>query len=114
MCWPFISLRKNGQSVLVADSFEIGGLYRNKIGRLNKAIKEVMFRFLRSYAKALGIKKVALGYKGPGRYSINKYIKVEDLKTGFLSSPIQKLGGYWLDKKYFLETIGSRKVYWIT
>ncbi|MBI4991609.1 MAG: hypothetical protein HZB99_00100 [Candidatus Harrisonbacteria bacterium] len=110
-CWLYVSLDKNNQPVLVADTFDIQASYG--IGKNeNRGIREAMFKFLRNYADAAGIKNVVLGKKwGNGDSIVNK-VEVGDLPKTSLP-PIKKLGGYVNKKQYYLETTGSREVYLI-
>jgi len=63
-----------------------------------------MFQFLNRYAESCHISKVVLGEVGTND------VETEDLKTTPLP-PIQKLGGYFNDDEYYLETLGHKKAW---
>jgi len=110
-CWLFVSSDKNGEPVLVADTFDVKASYG--VGaNVNRGIREAMFSFLKAYAEAVGIKKVVLGKKwGNGDPIINK-VEVGDLPKANLP-PIKKLGGYVNKRQYYLETTDSKEAYLI-
>jgi hypothetical protein len=101
--WLFVTLDKNGKPVLVADNFEVNNRYPAG-DNVNRGIREAMFQFLKKYAKACNIEKVVLGKVGTND------VETEDLKTIKLP-PIKKLGGYFNDKQYYLETLDHTEAY---
>jgi hypothetical protein len=101
--WLFVTLDKNGKPVLVADNFEVNNRYPAG-DNVNRGIREAMFQFLKKYAKACNIEKVVLGKVGTND------VETGDLKTIELP-PIKKLGGYFNDEKYYLETLDHTEAY---
>ena len=101
--WLFVTLDKNRKPVLVADNFEVNNRYPAG-NNVNRGIREAMFQFLQKYAKACNIEKVVLGKV------FTNDVETKDLKT--ISLPeIKKLGGYFNDEKYYLETLGHQEAY---
>jgi hypothetical protein len=101
--WLFVTLDKNGKPVLVADNFEVNGRYPAG-NNVSRGIRESMFQFLERYAKECGIEKVILGKVGTND------VETGDLKTTNLPK-IEKLGGYFNDEPYYLETLGDQQAY---
>ena len=101
--WLFVTLDKDKKPVLVADNFEVNNRYPAG-HNVNRGIRESMFTFLNHYAKTCHIPNVVLGH-----VSTND-IETADLKTINLP-PIKKLGGYFNDDKYYLETLGSTQAF---
>jgi len=101
--WIFVTLDENERPVLVADNFEVNNHYPAG-HNVNRAIRESMFQFLNRYAESCHISKVVLGEVGTND------VETEDLKTTPLP-PIQKLGGYFNDDEYYLETLGHKKAW---
>jgi hypothetical protein len=101
--WLFVTLDENKKPVLIADNFEVNKKYPAGTN-VNRGIREAMFEFLKKYAKACNIEKVGLGKVG-----------TNDVETGDLETlklpPIEKLGGYFGRRKYYLETLGRTEVY---
>jgi len=101
--WLFVTLDKNRKPVLVADNFEVNNRYPAG-NNVNRGIREAMFQFLQKYAKACNIEKVVLGK-----------VFTNDVETGDLNTislpEIKKLGGYFNDEKYYLETLGHQEAY---
>ena len=95
--WLFVTLDQNNKPVLVADNFEINNRYPAG-NNVNRGIRESMFQFLTRYAKACNIEKVVLGNVGTND------VEYGDLKSIKLP-PIKKLGGYFNDDEYYLETL---------
>jgi hypothetical protein len=111
-CWLFVSLDQNNEPVLVADTIDINERYG--LGTtVNWGIREAVFSFLKSYADAIGVKKIVLGKRwAPGgeiRDIVNDVVII-DLETALLP-PIKKLGGYFNKKQYFLETTDTTEAY---
>ncbi len=111
-CWLYVALDE-GRPVLVADSFDIDKEYHDR-NLQSQAIRECMFQFLREYAAACGISKVVLGRSGPiidpitgEEHKIKNDVRTSDLALIGLPQRLQKLGGYYLDKPYFLESVGG-------
>ena len=101
--WLFVTLDERGEPVLIADNFEVNRRY--PVGtEINRGIREAMFEFLKRYAKACNIKKVGLGKV------ISNDVETEDLGTLELP-PIEKLGGYFGGREYYLETLWDTEVY---
>lgn len=119
-CWLFVSLDEAGKPVLVADSFDIHYEYLDSESR-TASIRDCMFEFLKNYASKCGISKVVLGREGPvvkrDRESkihvIHNDVSVENLPVMSFQKPIEKLGGYFLGRPYFLETRGGKSAYLI-
>jgi len=110
-CWLFISLDELGNPVLVADSFDLRREYAVSKS-WNSAIKDCMFDFLRQYAEASRIGKIVIGYKGPvlsnGKtHKIHNAVRIDDLKDCAFPKKITKLGSYFLNRPYFLESCGG-------
>jgi hypothetical protein len=101
--WLFVTLDENKKPVLVADNFEVNNRYPAG-NNVNRGIRESMFQFLEKYAKACNIEQVVLG-----AVSTND-VETSDLRTISLPS-IKKLGGYFNDEKYYLETLEHSQVY---
>jgi len=95
--WLFVSLAENQQPILVADNFEVNNRYPAG-HNVNRAIRESMFEFLNQYANSCHISKVVLGKV------FTNDIETNDLKSIHLP-PINKLGGYFNDDEYYLETL---------
>lgn len=114
-CWLFVSLDDDGKPVLVADSFDLKSEYAESKS-YTSAIRDCMFDFLGRYADATGIRKVVLGCSGPilksgNAHRIRNDVKVSDLKKIGFRNGIKKLGGYFKDRKYFLESCGGDSAY---
>ena len=114
-CWLFVSLDDEGKPVLVADSFDLDSDYKASESQ-RTAIRECMFSFLKKYAAQCGISKVILGKTGPilknfKRHEIYNGVSVENMSTVNFEKPIEKLGGYFLNRPYFLETRGGKNAY---
>ena len=100
-----------GNPVLVADSFDLRREYAVSKS-WNSAIKDCMFDFLRQYAEASRIGKIVIGYKGPvlsnGKtHKIHNAVRIDDLKDCAFPKKITKLGSYFLNRPYFLESCGG-------
>ncbi len=104
--WLFVTLDNQGKPILVADNFEVNNRY--PVGSdINRGIREAMFQFLNRYARACNIERVVLGKVG-----IND-VETNDLRVIFLP-PIKKLGGYFEDEEYYLESLKMEKAFDIT
>ncbi len=117
-CWLYVALDE-GKPVLVADSFDIDTDYRNLEKQLG-AMRECMFQFLQGYAAACGISKAILGRYGPmvnilkpSPHVIFHHVETKDLEVVRLPWKFEKLGGYYQDKPYFLESVGGYNAYLI-
>jgi hypothetical protein len=133
-CWLFVSMDDDGKPVLVADSFDLQSEYRSSESQ-GSAIRDCMFDFLKRYAAKCGISKVILGREGStgisrfktderGRdvlkklpiyeaHVIHNDIPVENMPVVNFQTPIEKLGGFFPDRTYFLETRGGKNAYLI-
>jgi len=96
--WLFVTLDQNNEPVLVADNFEVNSRYPAG-NNVNRGIRKSMFEFLKRYAQECNIGKVVLG-----KVSTND-VETSDLKVVSLPH-IGKLGGYFNDDEYYLETLG--------
>lgn len=95
--WLFVTLDKDKKPILVADNFEVNNRYPAG-NNVNSGIRESMFEFLKRYSQASNISRVVLGKVGTND------VEDEDLKILNLP-PIDKLGGYFQDDEYYLETL---------
>lgn len=116
-CWLYASLDDDGKPVLVADSFDLHAKYKNSEAQ-RSAIRDCMFEFLKKYSSQCGISKVVLGRDGPllknlTRHKIHNSVYVDSMTVVNFQKPIEKLGGYFLNRPYFLETRGGRSAYLI-
>lgn len=114
-CWLFVSLDDDGKPVLMADSFDLRSEYQESESQ-RAMIRDCMFDFLKGYAASCGISKVILGRSGPilknlTRHQIHNGVYVDNLSVVNFQKPIEKLGGYFLNRPYFLETRGGRSAY---
>lgn len=119
-CWLFVGINEENIPFLIADSFDLNERYRGlSTGhqrKINQAIRSCMFDFLEQYAGAVGLKKIYLGNLGSALengdiYSIGNAVETDDLSGKLLKKPIEKLGGYWLNQPYFLESVGGTEVF---
>lgn len=107
-CWLFLSDNGEGGADLVVDSIDINGdqvLSRPQ----RKIVRSCIFRFLKNYARAIGAKRVLIGKTGPmkpdgERRKIGVDVEIDGLPVVSLAKPINKIGGYFFDKPYFLES----------
>lgn len=109
-CWPFLSRGKSGELLLAIDSIDLD--YPHRIGsRYNLPLRDGMFRFLKRYAEATSAKRVVLG--ATWNYESNEFLVDNKMPTddlsGALFEPIEKLGGYWNRRPYFLYMQGVTK-----
>ncbi|MCX8016171.1 MAG: HEAT repeat domain-containing protein, partial [Patescibacteria group bacterium] len=100
--WLFVTLDQNKKPVLIADNFEVNKKYPTG-HNVNYAIGEAMFQFLSKYAQACNIEKVGLGQVGTNDID-------DDHLPSFSLPPIKKLGGYFYDREYYLETLKDTSV----
>ncbi|MBI3631931.1 MAG: hypothetical protein HY225_00575 [Candidatus Vogelbacteria bacterium] len=103
--WLFVTPDKDGKPVMIADNFEINNRYPAG-NNVNRGIRDAMFKFLKEYAKACKIEKVDLGEVGTND------VETDDLEVVSLP-PIEKLGGYLNDEKYYLEALEDTKAFMI-
>ena len=105
----------DGKPVLMVDSIDLLPEYENSTVR-TWAIRKAVFRFLKRYAAAVGIKQVYLGDSGPlvknrrtgffEMHFIHNDVPTDDLKI-VRCLKIEKLGGYCFNRPYFLESVGG-------
>ena len=100
--WIFVSLDKDNKPMIVADNFEVNNRYPAG-NNINGGIRESMFKFLKEYAKECNISKVVLGKVGTND------VETSELKTVYVPE-IEKLGGYFNEEEYYLETLGDKEV----
>ena len=77
-----------------------------------------MFNFLKRYADEIGVRWIALGIDGAiDKRKGTQHRIVHDIPTENLAvlpiDPIEKLGGYWNDFPYFLESRTGKLAYYI-
>jgi len=114
-CWLFVSLDDDGKPVLVADSFDLRSEYQASKCQ-QSGIQMCMLNFLKNYATQCGISRVVLGKDGPRLsnfkfHEIHNGIQVNDFPVVSFQKPIEKLGGYFLNRPYFLEARGGKNAY---
>ena len=118
-CWLYVSLDDDGKPILMADSFDLYSKYRASESQL-AGIRKCMFNFLKKYAAQCGISKIVLGKDGPlvrikkdhhRMHEIHNDVPVADLMMVNFRMPIEKLGGFFLGRPYFLETRGGMNAY---
>ena len=97
--WLFVTLDENNKPVLVADNFEVNNRYPAG-NNVNRGIRESMFEFMNKYTQECNINKIVLGNVGTND------VETEGMKVIKLPS-IKKLGGYFNNDKYYLETLGK-------
>jgi len=118
-CYLFVFLNK-GKPVLMVDSIDFHPYYQlNRKKSLNWKMRNELFEFLKSYARALGIERVVLAKNGPilesgekreERYEIGNGVDISDLPVATFEK-IEKLGGYWNHQPYFLESVGGTEAF---
>ncbi len=120
-CYLFIFLDKD-KPVLMIDSIDFHPYYHSDRRKtLNSKIRSELFEFLKNYARATGIGKVALAKNGPilesgkkkgERHEIGNDVDISDLPVVTFEK-IEKFGGYWNHHPYFLESIGGTEAFMI-
>lgn len=107
-CWLFLSRNENGKADLIVDSIDINAAFADSRPK-KSAIRACVLRFLKKYAEAIGAERVLIGKTGPMMDANTRRPVVIDIPTNGLSvaklgRPIDKLGGYFRDRAYFLES----------
>lgn len=107
-CWLFLSKNENGRADLVADSIDISAELAGTRPE-KKAIRACTLRFLRKYAEAIGAERAFIGKTGPMMDESNPRPIMIDFETRGLpvvklAQPINKIGGYFRNRAYFLES----------
>ncbi len=107
-CWLFLSKNDNGRADLVVDSIDIDANLVNSRAE-KRVIRSCTLRFLKNYASAIGAERVLIGKVGPMMNDTERRPIVIDLETDKfpvikLTRHINKVGGYFRDRPYFLES----------
>ncbi|MEK7640827.1 MAG: hypothetical protein AAB389_02425 [Patescibacteria group bacterium] len=106
--WLFLSLNENGGADLIADSIDIDS-ERIHSRPQKRAVRSCLLRFLKNFAERIWAKRVLIGKNGPlmtdgERRGIQIDVETFDLPVVDLSKPISKVGGYFRNRPYFLES----------
>ncbi len=107
-CWLFLTMNEMGRPDLVVDSFELNSEFAQSRPQ-QRAVRACAFRFLRNYAKICGADRVLLSVNGQMRLDgtrrpVRNDVDMCDLPKTPLPRPIEKIGGYFLNRPYFLES----------
>ncbi|MEK7653938.1 MAG: hypothetical protein AAB345_01490 [Patescibacteria group bacterium] len=106
--WLFLSPNENGGADLIADSIDIDS-ERIHSRPQKRAVRSCLLRFLRDFAERIWAKRALIGKNGPlmengERRGIQIDVETFDLPVVDLSKPISKVGGYFRNRPYFLES----------
>lgn len=116
--WLFLTPNEDGTADLIADSIDIDSerIYSRPRKR---AVRSCLFRFLKNFATKIRAKRVLIGKNGPlmkdgQRRQIQIDVETNDLPVIILPKTISKIGGYFQDRPYFLESRHGTMAYDIT
>lgn len=114
-CWLFLSENDNGKADLVADSIDFDAALAES-RPAQKAVRDCTLRFLKNYAETIGAERVLIGKVGPmmsssWRRPIMIDFRTDGLPVVKLQRPINKIGGYFRGRPYFLESRHGNEAY---
>ncbi len=116
--WLFLTPNEDGGADLIADSIDIDS---NRVySRPQKrAVRSCLFRFLKNFAAKIGAKRALIGRNGPflrngQRRGIQIDVETADLPVVEIPQKISKIGGYFRNRPYFLESRWGDEAYDIT